>query len=246
MKKPVLFLLACCLLLGAPAVATASGNDNIPGVPIPASPIQGYLDAKSNKVDVYSLAMRQSDRLTMTINGVSTLFSHDILSNYGVNMAVYGPDAMDIKGTKSLANKGAWSFPTTWTFSAPSAATYYLAISVGGYGYGNYSLAYACQSPTITALTSGPKTIRRGSSVSVSGNVKYAVDPAPLPEVEVTLLAWAVAKEEWIAKAHTRTDSDGRFSFAAKPLKTTIYCVNTVETDTLLGSYSPMLKYVVR
>jgi hypothetical protein len=247
-KKSVVFLVVCCFLLGAPVVAAASGNDNIPGVPIPASPAQGFLDAKSNRVDVYSIAMRQSDRLSITLNGVSTLLkSGGVMEDRGIKLAVYGPDAMDIKGTKALGWTLTWDFPCNWTFSAPSDATYYFAISVvNSAAYGNYSMAYACQSPTIAALTSRPKTIRRGTSVSVAGSVKYAVNPAPISGAQVTLLAWAVAKEKWIAKASATTDSDGRFSFAVKPLKTTIYCVNAVETDTLLGSYSPMLKYVVR
>jgi hypothetical protein len=234
------------LLLGLSAgQALAAGDDDIPGVPISTSPVMGYLAARSDMADVMSIAVRQNDRLSFTVNGEATLFDNTF---GGPRVKLFSPDAMSISGTNAVAYGNGSNFPITLDYNAASAGTYYIVVKLDDYayeGYGTYSLAWTCQSPTITALTSRPKTVRLGSSATVVGLVKYDADSAPVAGQSVTLQRRPVGGK-WSNLTSKATDSTGHFSFKVKPRKATFYRVLSPLTATLLRSTSNTVKYKVR
>jgi hypothetical protein len=241
MRRFCFVLIALGVLLVLPAMAAASTTD-IPGVPLPVSPVMGYLDADAhNAANVFSLPMRNGDRLSLTLNGQGTLLE----SGNDMELAVFAPDAMSIDGTNPVQHTYCSEFPGEMSFSASSAATYYVAVICSNYvhgQHGNYSLGWTCQSPTITALTSKNAVIKRGASRVLKGSLGYAVEPAPLPSTSVTLQG---KTSKWATVATATTDGSGHFSFKVKPKKSTSYRVVCAESSTLLSSMSQTLRVTV-
>jgi hypothetical protein len=114
--------------------------------------------------------MRSGDHLSLTANGVGTFVSF---------MRLFAPDGMNMHKTSYVASASSWC-PQTLVYNSPSVGAYYLSIYTWDRGdeYGYYSLAWMCRIPTPMSPTCRPKTIRRCSSVSAAGIVRYGVDSA--------------------------------------------------------------------
>ena len=241
-KVAILAVVASTLLVTGLSAGqvSAAGDDDIPGVPMPAPPVQGYLDSKSDANDVYSLAMNQGDRLAVTLNGDST-------SDGNFYIDLFGPGSMGIGGTDPVAVDHNGNYPKTMTYSATTSGTYYVALwcyksdSV----YGNYSMDWACRSPNIASVKSRSKAVRKGASVAIVGNLRYDLDSAPIAAKKVTLQR-SVSGSGWRQITSKKTDASGHFSFKVRVTKTTSYRVHSAQTNTLLKCTSNTVKYKVR
>jgi hypothetical protein len=236
----VLFVLSCALL-GFPQLAAAEADDDIPGIPITTSPVMGYLIAGVDRADVFSVSMKQYDALSLKVNG------NDTYNNFWAQ--VFAPDAMGIYTTDALeATTHYGSYPKSCTFHAPAAGTYYVAIATNYYvgeGEGNYSLTWTCKSPTITALTSRSRSIRRGTVAPVAGRIAYAADGMPATAIPVALQK-SRKGASWQTVASRKTDASGSFSFKVRPTKTTYYRALFSGTPSLITSTSARVKIRVR
>ena len=235
----VALLVACWVALPA----RAAGDDDIPGVPMPASPALGYLASGADIADVYSLPLRQGDRLSLKIN---------CDGNGGLWGEIFAPDAMSVFTTDSVEDCGfcGSSYPQTCTYNAPSAGTYFVAVRAtkfaSDHDYGNYSLAWTRQSPTITSLATRSKTIRRGKSASVTGTLKLDADATAVVGQSVDLQRSLNGKGGWKKVSRKATDSTGKFSFKVKVKKTAWYRVVSPTTNSLLKSTSVKVKFKAR
>lgn len=245
MRRVLVLIFLLCVLLVFPQLAlAASDDDDIPGVPITATPVMGYLIAGTNNADVYSLTMRKYDRLSLRLNGDD--------SNASFWAEVYAPDAMSILSTTPLDDIMHWrySYPKTCVLNASSSGLYFVAVRTLDYvsssdAYGNYSLDWTCQSPTVTALSSRSRSIPRGGSAKVAGLVKYDVDASPIP-LKMVILQKSLTGSGWVKVTSKKTDSTGHFSFTVRPTMSTYYRVVSPGTSALLKSTSSRIRIRIR
>src|SRR5690242_5119940 len=61
--------------------SSSESDDDIPGVPIPKSPVKGSLDEDEDQNDIYRIQLKDRQRLTVTLNGdPGTDFDLDLYS----------------------------------------------------------------------------------------------------------------------------------------------------------------------
>jgi len=232
-------LLAASLLVASPARAREA-DDDIPGVPIPASPVQGYLDANADRVDVYSLSMRKGDRLRLVMNGQSSMDNPQI--------CVYGPGSMGVQTTDPVAGLYCFDFPGVLRYTATTGGTHYVAVAIwfdDWDDYGNYTLAWTNKSPTITRLTTKSKTITAGRSTEVAGVLKYAFGDAGIADKTARLEASRTGSK-WTKVKSKKTSATGTFSFTVRPAVSRYYRVRFTGTTSFLASKSARIRITVR
>jgi len=227
------------LLLFGPTVGLALANpdDDIPGVPITASPVMGYVASGSDMADVYSIAMKQNDRLHIVFNCGAP---------GGVWASLYAPDALSITTTDPLeSGYASESYPQTFTYNVPHAGTYFVSVETSPYQSdnqgGNYSLAWTCKSPTLTRLSTHSKTIRIGTSTAIKGGLKTEADSAAISAATVHLQRLVAG--HWKAMTiKATTDAKGRFAFRVRPKTTSKYRAVFTGTSKLLSSKSVAIR----
>ena len=114
------------------ATAAVALADDIPGVPLPASPVQGYLDNSNGSGvhtnDVYNFSMRVGDRFYAVLNADS---SHPD-SDY--DLQLFAPGPMGVFGTTPLVDVDPYAYnpyPNTLNYTATAAGLYYLNVAIG-------------------------------------------------------------------------------------------------------------------
>ncbi len=233
----------CCALLAAPQAAHAAAD--IPGVPLPPSPVQGHLTGADGGVNVYSVPARFWDRLSLTLTGDPSLFGAPAEP---AGVAVYGPDAVSVTGSVPFATAAGLSFPIQLTHAhLPSGGRYYVAVfAKQPAADGDYSLVWSCKSPVMVYAAPRATTICRGGSARISGMVKYAADSTPIARHEVVLLR-STTDGGWAQVQSATTGAGGVYSFVVQPQRTRYYRVMSTGTSTLLrGFSSPRVKVAVR
>ena len=121
------------LVAGAQAKAT---DDQIPGLPIPASPVAGSVDYTADRFDVFSVSVTQGSVLEFTL---STTGGGDALAY------LYSPDASALDQTDYVVSIcGEEGNPSELAYLVPSdkTGTFYIAV-IGTSGTANYSLQWA-------------------------------------------------------------------------------------------------------
>lgn len=138
--RTVALLIAGSILIAGlvPAVAFAAvgPDDQIPGVPIAASPISGSLDpAIADVHNVSSISLNAGDRIEVSMTGSP---------GTDFDLVLYSPTATDVSQTYlSVASASTNRYPETFAYSVPTTGTYYLdVVSYGAIG-GTYTMTWA-------------------------------------------------------------------------------------------------------
>ena len=131
-------------------------DDEIPGVPIPASPIAGSLQFFFDENDVYSVSLAAGEQLVASLSGQASGF--DAFPLY-----LYAPGSNDFSNTPVAASAGGGDYPQALKYVVPAGAggTYYLraafpAVALGGPYTLTYSVGPADVTPPVTTLSLSP------------------------------------------------------------------------------------------
>lgn len=130
MILPILVLASMMVVppaLASPArsggVSPSAADDDIPGVPLPASPVLDALDSTSDTDDVYRLWLNEGDVLTvrLTVDGSAP-------GGFDPRLFLYAPGTASLSGSDEIALSVQTTFPKSFTYAAPSAGEYYLDV----------------------------------------------------------------------------------------------------------------------
>ena len=128
--------------------STSDGNNDIPGRPIPASPVSEGLDQTSDRADVWSMSNAQAgETLSFDLTGPAG-------SDY--DLYLYGPTATSVYTANAVAAATVVGNDTLrYTVPSGGAGTYYMC--VWGYsGTGSYSLVWSRSSGTGGSVGGAP------------------------------------------------------------------------------------------
>jgi len=119
------------------AITTASPDDNIPGVPIPVSPISEYLNENTDLDDVFRIDLNSGERF------VATLIAH---SGTDFDLYLFPPGSRDIWTDEPVAWAESDKYPDKLSYIVPQgkSGTYYLDV-YGFSGEGNYNIFYSTE-----------------------------------------------------------------------------------------------------
>ncbi|HSK48796.1 MAG TPA: pre-peptidase C-terminal domain-containing protein [Coriobacteriia bacterium] len=246
----LLFLALCTPAIAQPSVAAntaswaaaqravASGNlknsasvsasavdldDDIPGVPIPASPIVGALDATLSETDdVFAIDLVAGQRLSVNLTATSGTDFTALL--YGIGSASLFDFDNVVAGPEDP-----WSYPEVFTYTVTTTGTYYLDVFTfledGTDPSGDYTLSYTITDSgmTPTLLSFEAPSTSDYASAPVSG---YLTDTEgnPIPGQEVYIGYVVGSSGYWdILPDPVITDENGRFSRTMKPKAKTTY-----------------------
>lgn len=250
MNRLRVFLLVSLVIIAVTgAVVTAVARaDDIPGVPLPPSPVQGYLDNSNGSGvainDVYNFSMRVGERFQAVLNaGDSTNVKFDV--------RLFAPGTMGVTATQPVADTyGEFSsYPKTLAYTAPAAGLYYVDVYVCSPSYndvaGPYSLAWTCKSPTMTVLRTRSHGISAGSRVSIKGLLRYAIGADAVARAQVRLET-SRNDRSWSKGAITTTASNGQFTFKVKATRSSYYRVIFAGTSSLMASRSLAIHLAVK
>jgi hypothetical protein len=111
-------------------------DDDIPGVSIPDSPINGQLDSVSNTDDVYSVYLDAGQTIDVSMGAdPDTTFYVDLYAP-GTTTVVDNSDFVDCAGA------GTYDVPGSFSYSAPTSGTYYVDAYAAS-GSGAYTIDYS-------------------------------------------------------------------------------------------------------
>jgi thermitase len=106
------------------------GDDDIPGVPIPASPVSGSVGNPSDMYDVYAISLTAGQALTANLAGTTG----------DLDLFLYGPGATGV-GDATLRSSTGSGANESISYTGGASGTYYLAIEAHS-GSGSYTLTY--------------------------------------------------------------------------------------------------------
>lgn len=237
--------LVCVGLLMAATAAVALADD-IPGVPLPASPVQGYLDNSNGSGvhtnDVYNFSMRVGDRFYAVLNADSSTDSD-------YDLQLFAPGSMGVFGTTPLVDVDPYAYnpyPKTLNYTATAAGLYYLNVAIGptaGVPYspadvsGAYSVAWTCKSPTMTILATRSHAVSAGRRVSVKGSLTYAVGGDAIAGATIRLQS-STNDKKWKKATTTTTNPSGAFILKVKVKRSCYYRAVFAGTSALIASKS--------
>lgn len=123
------------LLLSAAPASGIEPDDNIPGVPLPASPLTGAL-SEDDDVDVYRVDLSAGDTIVFTLSpGATASLDQDY------DLSLFGPDASDVQLDYELEASFNGDSHDSITYTAVTAGSHYLAVWYCS-GSGNYNLSW--------------------------------------------------------------------------------------------------------
>ncbi|MDZ4178341.1 MAG: cell wall-binding repeat-containing protein [Coriobacteriia bacterium] len=128
-------------------------DDDIPGVPIPASPVTGSLDKILDERDVFSIPLRAGQILTASITGPAAT---------DFDMELYSPSAISVFSDVGVVSASGTTYPDSFTFTVQNSGTYYLELRSFS-GNGAYTLTY-----TVSESVARPRGLER-----LSGTNRY-------------------------------------------------------------------------
>jgi putative cell wall-binding protein len=114
--------------------AAAVGGANVPGVPLPASPVTGSLEPTAHVDDVYSIGLFKGQSIDMTLTrDPGTTF----------DLYLYLPGTTDVYSEPPTASVFASTYPEAISFTAGEGGTYYVDVNAPRGGPGAYNLEWA-------------------------------------------------------------------------------------------------------
>ncbi|MBI5232249.1 MAG: S8 family serine peptidase [Coriobacteriales bacterium] len=181
---------------------TLGPDDEIPGTPLPSSPVTGTLDQPFELDDVYRVHLDAGQQLNLQLTGANA-------SSYHVG--VFAPTATTIWGYWAAAPP-AGGYPQAVSYVAPESGDYYVDVYAYA-GTGAYSLRWSITDPRPTELTSSVDTTRPafGQPVNVSARVTEPGTTTPVSDQAVGLQIYMYG---WETIETVLTDSDGRARFS--------------------------------
>lgn len=120
----VAIVLAALLVVTLPSAGLAvpgDGDNNVPGIPVSASPISAQLDSVSDTDDVRSAWLEAGDTLTITLNRTGTF-----TTGFTPNLYLYAPGTTDIRLFSPVRHAEGVVMPKTITYVAPSAGLFFI------------------------------------------------------------------------------------------------------------------------
>jgi thermitase len=206
------------LRLVNPPAAPARGDANIPGVPLPVSPVAGRLDeALGDLNDVYAIKLDRGDTLSLSLTATKDAAS-TVVPDF--DLYLYGPSAQDVDLDTPLAGSEKTSYPEQVTYKATRTATYYVTVFSAS-GSGAYALTWKrTPAEPYQISISAPSTVSWGGSATVSATYKEKGFGAANKAVS---LQSRVGTGSWTTIATKTTNTQGIASFAVKPTRKTSY-----------------------
>lgn len=210
--------------------AVGSSDQDVPGVPIPASPFAGSLNDYSDFEDVYAIALRTNERIDVVMTG-------DEGTNF--DLWLWKPSTKSVHADNPLSkvvqsSQAPGSSSEGFWYPARTAGTYYLHVfnrlDTDTKTGGAYELEYTVTKlPAPTLQAKAPSTVGWGKSASISGTA--AMGGAPMPGARVLVQSRAPGTTSWkdlnfdkvAYRPTTVTDAQGRFTYSVKPSKKTEY-----------------------
>lgn len=191
-------------------------DDDLPGIALPASPVDGAGEAAMDPQDVYAVALQEGQRLEVALTGpVDARFSASLLD----------PSVRSIAGAVPLAS--AISTGTVVRFDHEVLAGesgVHLVVVTAEAGAGPYRLTWKRGYDTRVTVKAA-ETPPWGAAVSVRGRVLSFGDE-PVAGVRVRLDAYPARAGAWrLSVAKAATDSDGIYRFRVNPTRRTTYRV---------------------
>lgn len=110
-----------------------AADDNVPGVAIPASPINDNVNDSSDPADVYQIALTAGQALTLNLAGVG---------GTDFDLYLFPPGTTDIYTASAVAASNGVTYPETITYNVSTSGTYYVLVHAYS-GSGNYTLAWS-------------------------------------------------------------------------------------------------------
>lgn len=108
-------------------------DDDIPGRPLPPSPVTGTVSAVGDPDDVFSVDLSAGDELTLQLAGAP---------GTDFDLYIFGPGNTTVDGSEpSLAHAVGQSYPERLTYVATTAGRYYVDVYAYA-GSGGYTLTY--------------------------------------------------------------------------------------------------------
>jgi len=182
-------------LPGSPVGATASSDDDIPGVPIPPSPFTGSV-SDADQYDVSSIALTAGHGLTASLTGPSG--TDFVLSLYAPGTPSLGADASHIVAVGTFGD-----YPHSFSYTPTQSGVYYLLVFAYS-GGGAYTVTYSRSSPK-PGDTVGPVcaaknvTVTRGKTCTIYFKVHDALSAKVAQHVAIETKSGAVKKSwSWI------------------------------------------------
>ncbi|MHB1319098.1 MAG: cell wall-binding repeat-containing protein, partial [Anaerolineae bacterium] len=129
-------------------IRTLAVDDDIPGVPLSASPVTGTLSADTDTDDVFSIELAVGDALSFNLTGPA---------GTDFDMALFGPDATSVLEDIPLETAFINAYPEmiSHLVRVGEAGTYYLDLYAYE-GSGTYTLVYTIEHAAPPAVPDGP------------------------------------------------------------------------------------------
>jgi putative cell wall-binding protein len=149
-------------------------DDEIPGIPAPASPITDSLIEPTDIDDVYGLSLAEGQQLSVSLTGpVGTDF----------DVCLFGPGATSIWVDEPVAQAVGISYPDTLTYVVPTTGVYYLDIRSHA-GNGSYTVTYSVITPPSPEADDDIPGVPIGSSPR-AGTVDQPLDPVDVYSISL-------------------------------------------------------------
>jgi hypothetical protein len=252
--KSFFVLVACAALTGVVASASEfsafTNDDEIPGVPIPASPFSGSITETTavglaDLDDVYSIPVGRNELLevTMKLNDPEANDDFDLIvfppgTNAPVSVAYENLKMVAASENEAPgATETLRYVPDRWQVGVHYVHIYcfYADGNNEQGGKGNYTITWSKKSvpePTVTSRRSRA-IVNYGSTSTITGVA--TVNGSPVANFPYRVMGRAVGTRTWKWIASGTTAADGTFSKAVKPLRTTEYYVRTQWSTTAAG-----------
>lgn len=114
------------------STGVGDGNDEIPGVPLPASPALGALDYSADHDDVYSVYLQAGQTFTAALTGPAAT---------DFDTRLYPPGTLSIASGTSVASATGVTYPDSLSYTPATSGTYYLRAYAYA-GSGAYSITH--------------------------------------------------------------------------------------------------------
>lgn len=233
--RALLAVAAVALLVPATALAiqAAAADDDIPGVPLPASPFAGSANYTTDVDDVFAVDLAKDQWFYASMAGSSTT---------DFDLYLYPPAATSVIGTLPAAafSETAGSSSERILFQAQQAGRHYLDVWAFK-GTGNYTVAWGTPSITTTLSASAPIAVKWATAATIGG-VLLETGGQPAAGEVVQLYAKPYGKTAYTRVASARVDAQGGYRFSVTPTSGTYYRVRFLASPTRLPATASTLK----
>ncbi len=112
-------------------VVPSATSDNIPGVPLPPSPMVGTIDLTNEADDVFNVFLQQGDTIHFSMpQGPRLLSTGDYA--YDLDMYLFGPGTVDVAADSWLAWSETGTYPEVIDYTATTTGYHYLDVYAPG------------------------------------------------------------------------------------------------------------------